>query len=198
MNDTKTHILKTAIKLFLQKTFKEVTMKEIVDATGLSKGAFYHYFTSKEQVFLETVEDYITNTMTLDWSRYSKLSLYEFFNDYLENATEKLKEFRTDFGHTYNINFYSLFFDAFKLFPEFREKIYSAQNAERNAWRDIVSLARKNGEIKSPMTDEQIAQIFIYVSDGVGISFIQEGKSEETMMTEIRSLWENFYKQLCN
>jgi len=44
MSDTKTHILMVSLKLFLQKNFKEVTMKEIVKETGLSKGAFYHYF----------------------------------------------------------------------------------------------------------------------------------------------------------
>jgi len=196
MNDTKQLILKTAIRLFLQKTFREVTMNEIVDATGLSKGAFYHYFTSKEELFLETVSNYVEGTMTMDWSRYSKSSLYDFFNDYMTNVSEKLKEFRIEFGNAYNINYYSLFFDAFKLSPEFREKLKLFQDAEKNAWKEIISLARKNGEITSPMTDEQIAQIFIYISDGVGISFIQEGKPEETMMTEIRSLWDNFYKQL--
>ena len=53
MNESKEHIITVASKLFLQKNFKEVTMKEIVDKTGLSKGAFYHYFESKEQLFLE-------------------------------------------------------------------------------------------------------------------------------------------------
>ena len=92
MNDTKQLILKTAIRLFLQKTFREVTMNEIVDATGLSKGAFYHYFTSKEELFLETVSNYVEGTMTMDWSGYSKSSLYDFFNDYMTNVSEKLKE----------------------------------------------------------------------------------------------------------
>ena len=53
---SKEHILITAFSLFLQKSFKEVTMKEIVKETGLSKGAFYHYFESKEQLFLELLQ----------------------------------------------------------------------------------------------------------------------------------------------
>jgi AcrR family transcriptional regulator len=35
----------------MQKGYKEVTMKDIVDNAELSKGAFYHYFDSKEKVF---------------------------------------------------------------------------------------------------------------------------------------------------
>ncbi len=53
MNQTKEFILKTAFSLFLQKNYKAVTLKEIVDKTGLSKGAFYHYYTSKEKLFLK-------------------------------------------------------------------------------------------------------------------------------------------------
>jgi AcrR family transcriptional regulator len=59
MNDTKEHIITTSLKLFLQKNFKEVTMKEIVNATRLSKGAFYHYFESKEKVFKEVVRHFM-------------------------------------------------------------------------------------------------------------------------------------------
>jgi TetR/AcrR family transcriptional repressor of nem operon len=40
MSGAKDHILLTSLKLFLQKSFKEVTMKEIVNKTGLSKGVF--------------------------------------------------------------------------------------------------------------------------------------------------------------
>jgi AcrR family transcriptional regulator len=57
MSDSRTHILETAANLFMQKSYKEVTMKEIVDKTGLSKGAFYLHFRSKEQLFME-VTDY--------------------------------------------------------------------------------------------------------------------------------------------
>ncbi|MDR3129397.1 MAG: TetR/AcrR family transcriptional regulator [Tannerellaceae bacterium] len=51
MKEVKEHILKTALTLFLQKSFKEVIMNDIVEKTGMSKGAFYHYYSSKEKVF---------------------------------------------------------------------------------------------------------------------------------------------------
>ena len=74
MNDTREHIIKTSLKLFLQKNCKEVTMKEIVDATELSKEAFYHYFESKEKVF-EEVTRFYNNFLIFDYSGFSKISL---------------------------------------------------------------------------------------------------------------------------
>ena len=61
VNTTKEHILNVCTHLFLQKGFKEVTMKEIVEKTGMSKGAIYHYFNSKEQLFLEVINITITS-----------------------------------------------------------------------------------------------------------------------------------------
>lgn len=55
MIDSKEQILKIALLLFLQKGFKGVTMNEIVKMSEFSKGAFYHYFSSKEEVFKEVI-----------------------------------------------------------------------------------------------------------------------------------------------
>jgi len=57
MSPTKEHIILTAFRLFLKKGYKEVTMSMLVKATGLSKGAFYHYFENKEQLFIETLDN---------------------------------------------------------------------------------------------------------------------------------------------
>lgn len=84
MNDTRNHILNVSSKLFLQKSFKEVTMKEIVEQTGMSKGAFYHHFKSKEQLFMEVINNLISS-MNIDYSKLSKDSLYEFYHDYIDN-----------------------------------------------------------------------------------------------------------------
>ena len=39
-------ILTEAARLFLQKGFEKTSMQDVMDATGLSKGAIYHHFAS--------------------------------------------------------------------------------------------------------------------------------------------------------
>src|ERR1039457_5565225 len=90
MKDTKQHILQIAFTLFLQKSFKEVTMNEIVAATKLSKGAFYHYFTSKEQLFEEVINRFYLQLANIDYSQFSHKSLKSFIGDCqtgMDNAT---------------------------------------------------------------------------------------------------------------
>ena len=49
---TMERILEEASRLFLQKGFEKTSMQDIMDATGLSKGAIYHHFASKEDILL--------------------------------------------------------------------------------------------------------------------------------------------------
>ena len=44
-------ILNTAARLFIEKGFDRTSLQDIIDETKLSKGAIYHHFTSKEDIF---------------------------------------------------------------------------------------------------------------------------------------------------
>ena len=52
--ETAQRILTTASKLFLEKGYEKTSLQDIIRETGLSKGAIYHHFSSKEAIF-ETI-----------------------------------------------------------------------------------------------------------------------------------------------
>ena len=49
-------ILETAKHIFMEKGFKDVTMKDIVDACEISRGGLYLYFESTKEIFLEVLK----------------------------------------------------------------------------------------------------------------------------------------------
>jgi len=49
---TITNILAAAQTLFLNKNYADVTMTEIAETAGVTKGALYHHFSSKEALYL--------------------------------------------------------------------------------------------------------------------------------------------------
>ncbi|MBQ9122601.1 MAG: TetR/AcrR family transcriptional regulator [Lachnospiraceae bacterium] len=51
----KQYILETARKVFMEKGFKNVTMKDIVEACEISRGGLYLYFGSTEEIFMEVL-----------------------------------------------------------------------------------------------------------------------------------------------
>lgn len=46
-------ILNTSEKLFLEKGYEKTSLQDIINETKLSKGAIYHHFASKEEIFVK-------------------------------------------------------------------------------------------------------------------------------------------------
>ena len=51
--ETRSHILDVAGELFAQRGYDATSVADICDGAGVTKGAFYHHFESKQAVFLE-------------------------------------------------------------------------------------------------------------------------------------------------
>ncbi len=49
-------IVETARKVFMEKGFKTVTMKDIVEACDISRGGLYLYFENTSQIFVEVLK----------------------------------------------------------------------------------------------------------------------------------------------
>jgi AcrR family transcriptional regulator len=72
-------ILNAAWKLFAEKGYDETTVDEIIEATQTSKGTFYHYFKSKEDllslfsyIFDERYEE-LSKKLDVDMNSFDKL-----------------------------------------------------------------------------------------------------------------------------
>jgi TetR/AcrR family transcriptional regulator, transcriptional repressor for nem operon len=179
MNYTKEHILKTSLLLFLQKSYKDVTMKDIVEKTGLSKGAFYHYFTSKEELFKE-ITDYFLSMGKIDYSSFSEESFNEFYHQYadlLGQSFRKMMEFvNVTSDEPTAFNFFFIMFEAASRLPDLLKIELELHKKDVVAWKKIISTARKKGEIESNASDEQIAEMFLCCTDGVSLRMVNNNR----------------------
>ncbi len=55
--ETRKHIKRCACSLFAEKGFKQVTMKDICEASQLSRGGLYCHYKSTRQIFQEIIDD---------------------------------------------------------------------------------------------------------------------------------------------
>lgn len=58
--ETREHILMAALKCFSRAGYDATGVAEICTEAGVSKGAFYHHFPSKQAVFLKLLDDWLT------------------------------------------------------------------------------------------------------------------------------------------
>ncbi|WP_438830951.1 TetR/AcrR family transcriptional regulator [Streptococcus pluranimalium] len=74
MERTKETILEVAANLFLTKGYEQTRISDIIGGLdGLTKGAIYHYFKSKEDIFEAVVKEIgLQNKITFDKIKFSK------------------------------------------------------------------------------------------------------------------------------
>lgn len=80
MKQKEKSIIKKAIKLFAEKGYKTTSVQEIADECGISKGAFYIYFKSKDALLARILEYYYQKVFTrideLKTSQYPPKEVY--------------------------------------------------------------------------------------------------------------------------
>lgn len=57
--ETRTKIIESAIKLFSNTGYNNASVDDICTEAGISKGAFYHHFKSKQELFLALLDGWL-------------------------------------------------------------------------------------------------------------------------------------------
>ncbi|MEW6624821.1 MAG: TetR/AcrR family transcriptional regulator [Bacillota bacterium] len=91
----KNEFLMTALELFYKKGYENTTIKDIIDELGVSKGAFYHYFASKEDVIVALAKEFTERAVRIISEIFKRpdLSAVEKMNKVFEAISEhKIRE----------------------------------------------------------------------------------------------------------
>jgi TetR/AcrR family transcriptional regulator, transcriptional repressor for nem operon len=195
MTDTREHILQTAFSLFITKSYKAVTMKDLENATGLTKGAFYHYFRSKEEIFIEVIDKfYLAYHNPKSKNSLDNVSLKEYIEMHLNNMAYCMNRVK-DIANVDNPdpNSISLIIEAKDYYPGFTEKLKELDSHIFNNWTQVISRAKVTGEILHDIEADILAENFIAVEYSVG-RYIRCGRSLEFMFSMIKLQYNQLYR----
>lgn len=121
--NTKDKIVETAFGVFMLRGYNGTSMAELVSATGLSKGAFYHHFDSKENLYFSVIDSFFLRYFKeVDWSAAegkSMRELEESIRGYFDTFLKEIKTITQDQLSRY----YVLFFEAFEFHPTFKNEV---------------------------------------------------------------------------
>ena len=178
----KKFILETARKVFMEKGYKRVTMKDIVEACDISRGGLYLYFNGTDEIFLEVLkmeseeaDDLFGDSIKEDATVTDILTLF-----LLEQKKELLRKNNNLVQATYE--FY------------FENDLPKKDNTLKNQFDSAVFIIQKlieqgveSGEFYC--TDcEGTARNIMYVIEGLKISAQTMGVTEKSVDREIKYL----------
>ncbi|MBQ3370942.1 MAG: TetR/AcrR family transcriptional regulator [Mogibacterium sp.] len=151
-NDRRERIIGAAWKLFREKGFAEATINDIINEASISKGTFYYYFRSKDDL-LDTLSEILDREYErLDGIEPQDLSCFDklmWLNYEVHSFMEKNIDYRL-LSYLYSAQI-------------IKEDFSSLLNRNRYYYRYVERLmyeGQKNGELTDEMTVSEMVSFF--------------------------------------
>jgi len=162
MNDTKEKIIRQALVYFNTHDYEKASLNEIAGALGVTKGAIYHYFGSKDELFRETAcytldqleTQFQSLTRRPEGLTFQEAMLAWF--SFEEMGAVFMESMGIDIFSNYEKNFYMIFM-ALRKFPEIREKIGSIYTSLMRNLEQMLKEAKDKGELRRDVDTEALA-----------------------------------------
>jgi len=61
VKDTRDKIVKAAYECFMEKGYEQTSVRMILERSGVTTGSFYHFFSSKEELFEAVIDIFLTD-----------------------------------------------------------------------------------------------------------------------------------------
>lgn len=149
---TKEAILWEAGRLFAEKGFKEVTMSDICERTGLSRGGLYRYYSGTGQIFSEILSRQYTVSERLERRESARVIL----EDMLRNLEEEILE--KDRSLSLAIYEYASFGNE--------ELFVRLNQCARKRWVSLIEYGMETGEFRQ-VDPEQVSDVILYYYQGL-------------------------------
>lgn len=193
--ETRDYIIEKAYKLFLNHSYEAVSISMISKEIGLTKGALYHHFKNKEELFRAVIDKkFSIINMNLPTDS-ENITLQEYTQLCIDKAYVTLKDLYRSADNYTHINFLSLLADGFRHYKGFSEiKLKFIEDSTRSV-EDIVKKAIVRKEIRNDIDTRIVAMQYFSLSIGLAIDIIHNKTIEEAIETMSNQL-NLFYKLL--
>ncbi|GLW12320.1 TetR family transcriptional regulator [Microtetraspora sp. NBRC 13810] len=146
-------LLAEATRLFAERGFESTSVQEIVTAAGVTKGAMYHYFDSKDDLLHEIYG----RVLRLQMERLTKVA------DGPGTVTERLHAAAADVVLTTveNLDDSKIFFRSMhQLAPDTHKSVRAERRRYHERFRDLVSEGQREGVFRADIPADIVVDFF--------------------------------------
>jgi AcrR family transcriptional regulator len=168
-------ILESALKCFGEKGYQATIIDDIVNDSTISKGAIYNYFTSKEEIYLQLLqnrtdaffEQVEKENKPLNSAKEKLVNLFERF------IKEELKE-----KNQQSMRVYIEFWLYSSRQDDLRSILEERYNRFIHFLSHIIQEGQASGEFKKDIDPENVSRIFWAIRDGNVLHYSFLGREE--------------------
>jgi len=161
---TRTEILNAAFDEVYHRGFQASSVNEIVAKTHLTKGAFFHYFPTKNDLGYTIIDEILTE-LTLDrWTR--PLAAYRNPVQGIVSRFKKIIESTPDERMRLGCPLNNLTQEMSSVDPVFREKLLTVMELWIDETERYLKKAKAAGYLKADVSPRQVAEFVVMVEEG--------------------------------
>lgn len=172
MTETKEIIIDHAYRLFLSKSYEAVSIQDISKSVGMTKGALYHHFLNKEELFKAVIDKYLKLVGLIQVKQ--DITLEEYVQVIIEYVSRIVKTICIDDQPFIPVNFLSLLIDALRHYPGYMDEQRQFYAIGINNLKTILDRDVQNGEIRSDVDTSLAALNLTSIAIGVAASLFRE------------------------
>jgi AcrR family transcriptional regulator len=193
MKDTREYIIDEAYRLFLNHSYEAVSISMISDAIGFTKGALYHHFRNKEELFRAVIDKHFPiSSADVD---VENITLKDYTKVCIDHTLSILKAIFVSDEKFIPVNYLSLIADSFRHYEGFSEsKAHVFDDAVKKV-EQILKNAIRRGEVRSDIDTKVVALQYFSLSIGLAGDLIRTN-SVETAMQSLESQLTQLYSLL--
>ena len=158
---TRASILQTAAEVFAERGYADTTLSELIARSGLTKGAFYFHFASKEQLAFAVLEE--KQRQWLEFVSQRVLDKPRAIDQLRALGPALIKLHRED-PSAYSAPRLSR--DLGRM-PELAGTVRAQMRGWIHLVADIISRARRDGDLPSQLDPTALATILVAATDGL-------------------------------
>ena len=192
--NTKEIIIQKSFQLFLEKGYKEVSINEILKKCKVSKGAFYHHYKSKDELYVEVLDRFFFSYFGKQDVDYSNNTLKHKITCLIDTFLTPYREIATLLNQKHVSAYFRFLFQAVNTFPQIRARVNRHFYTKGYYIYQVMNIAKQNNEIKENINSKLVARQIL--STIVGVLILEGINDISNIEIRFKEVVDEYFKLL--
>lgn len=190
---TKEQLLHQAVAMFIEKGYDNTSINDITNTCNITKGAFYHHFKSKDEIFIQAIQ--VITEEIKKWTDEKNVS-----SKNIKELIQKSFDYSDYFSYSkyydkVSSDTYLIFIDSIKKSLVFKTKVTDYIFGNLLLIEEKFKEAQKNGEVKKDIDPHSFALQIAILVEGLMFACAVTG-TESSLIMNGKKIAQNLWSMI--